>query len=164
MKKSIRVLVGPICSGKTTWCDGMIKIAEGRDIPTAYIKISSIVKRLSSAESRSELQNTANLEKQISEELISEIGNTLQTADMIFIDGIRQLDILLKVMTHFTAERQISVEATWLEVDRDERRRRFYKRKQPRDLDMGFDEADSRDRDLGLDKIEHFLKLTNIHS
>lgn len=162
MNKRIKVIAGPICSGKTTWCDHVMKTLEQQGIPSKYIKVSSVVKRLSTASTRQALQKTGDLHDQISQELNKEIEKSFEENDVMLVDGIRQLDILLQLLEYFTS-RDTVVELTWLEVDKHERLRRFNARKQPRDLDIGFEEANQNDNDLGLGNLERFLKLTYIH-
>lgn len=163
--KKIKLVLGPICSGKTTWCDTQINIDERRDIPSKYVKVSDVVKSLSSATTRSELQQTGELDSQISSKLINLLDrDLLHTYDIVYVDGVRQISIMMDIINHFAISEgeDVPVDLVWLEVESDERRRRFITRKQPRDLDVTFDEANANDYMLGLDKIKQFINNVSI--
>lgn len=153
--KGVILVCGPICSGKSTWCDRNIRSNED-----SYIKVSDIVKVLSNASNRFELQDTKVLDKEIGEHLVRTIDRCLEETDVVFIDGIRQLSILEAVKAKFPF-----AELVWLEVSYEGRETRYNVRNQPRDRGQSFEEANQRDLELGLNEIRKYyyenLKNTN---
>lgn len=142
MKKPI-VVCGPICSGKTTWCTNTM-----RPEIDAYLKISTIVSKVSGAVSRQDLQDTQELKSQIIQELLEFLKLTFQSTDTVYIDGIRQIEILEELYKHYP-----NLQLVWMNVPTSERKRRYESRADLRDSSMSFEEADRRDFALGLDKI-----------
>lgn len=144
--KQVILVCGPICSGKTTWCDENIN--KDKD---SYIKVSDIVKLLSNATSRTELQDTVNLDKQIANHLIRTIRNCLYETDKVFVDGIRQISIVEKVVEQYPQS-----ELVWLEVPYLERERRFNSRAHTRDSGVSFEQVNAKDYELGLLEVENY--------
>ena len=149
-------LFGEICSGKSTYDTGQ---------QSAKVTVSNVVRKLIQSEDREVLQNTAHLDKVIADELIESIFNIYHHCegplDTIVIDGIRQYSILAQ-MEQFLAHAlpTTPIEYKWLEVDRDERKRRFEARKDPKDT-LTFEEAEKRDNALGLSDLFRILKEQN---
>jgi len=149
-------LFGEICSGKSTLDLGQ---------QTIKITVSNVVKRLMQSEDREVLQNSKHLDKVIADEIIEEINNMQNFLDIlpqyIIVDGIRQHSILAQIEQWITGTSQnIPVEYMWLEVDREERKRRFEARKDPKDT-LTFEEAEKRDNELGLSDLFRILKEQN---
>lgn len=146
----IVLLFGEICSGKSTYDFGE---------QSMRITVSNIVKRLMQSEDREVLQKTKHLDSIIADEIIEEIGNIFGYVDplphTIIIDGIRQYSIVEQVQQHLPDNAQ--VEYKWLQVDREERKRRFEARKDPKDT-LTFEEAEKRDNELGLSELFSILK------
>ena len=146
-------LFGEICSGKSTLDLGQ---------QTIKITVSNVVKRLMQSEDREVLQNSKHLDKVIADEIIEEIDNMQNFLDIlpqyVVVDGIRQHSILAQIEQWIaTTNPNIQVEYMWLEVDRDERKRRFEARKDPKDT-LTFEEAEKRDNTLGLSELFSILK------
>lgn len=141
----IVLVFGKICSGKSTYADALCYITKAK-----RITVSDIVKRVSGKASRSELQNTADMDQQIAIELIAEINKY----DKVVIDGIRQYSIVLEVTAEFGLD---SVDLVWLEVPDQIRKYRFHDRAISKD-DISFEEADERDEKLGLLELQDKLK------
>lgn len=160
MDKRITMLFGPICSGKTTWSNIRLQACHEKYIDVSYIKVSDIVKNLSKAQTRSELQDTGDLEQQIASALIEEITIQFTDVEEVIVDGVRQLGILKSIIDEFALQSYIDL--VWLEESKEELKRRFDERSQPRDLDLTFEEAYERDMELGLDKLKTFLTNINI--
>jgi hypothetical protein len=149
-------LFGEICSGKSTLDLGQ---------QTIKITVSNVVKRLMQSEDREVLQNSKHLDKVIADEIIEEINNMQNFLDIlpqyIIVDGIRQHSILAQIEQWIaTTNPNIPVEYMWLEVDREERKRRFEARKDPKDT-LTFQEAEKRDNELGLSDLFRILKEQN---
>ena len=137
-------LFGEICSGKSTYK------------PSGWstrITVSDIVKRLMQSGDREILQNTKHLDTVIAEELAIEIWhystfafeNEQSTPDYIVIDGIRQLSIVTQLESLLQRSYpDWTIEYKWLDVDREERKRRFEARKDPKDT-MTFEQAEERE-------------------
>ena len=162
MKKDIILVLGPICSGKTTYCQSFCYAAPD----TKYIKVSDIVRQLSKKAVRSEMQQTSHLDAEISAALIHAIDDALSSElyNSIIIDGIRQLSIVRMLIAYFGMER---ITMHWLEVPYDIRKARYNSLSRQRD-DLSFEEATDRDSKLGLEELEnvlstlfHIIKLDN---
>ena len=102
--KRVTLLFGKICSGKSTYAKAAVKATGG-----AHITVSDIVKRVSGKSTRSELQNTAHMDKLIAEELVNEIAKH----DYVFVDGIRQKSIAHQVCKRFGVDNVMMI---WLNV------------------------------------------------
>ncbi len=139
---NIILLSGKLCSGKGTYCKNNLS---GYD----HVSVSDIVKRLSGFNKRSDLHTTKDLDTQIADELISICAHNPN----VVIDGIRQLSIVTKLVDTFGD----AVDLQWLEVPQEELERRFNSRQDKKD-DQDFNTAIQRDRDLGLDDVEHHFK------
>jgi dephospho-CoA kinase len=139
------LLFGKICSGKSTYADALCYVTKAK-----RITVSDIVKRVSGKVSRSELQGTAHMDREIALELIAEI----KKYDKVVIDGIRQLSIVVELAAEFGQE---ELSLIWLEVPDDIRKYRFYDRSISKD-DITFEEADARDEKLGLKLLAESLK------
>lgn len=151
MKKIIAVC-GPVCCGKTTWCSNHIHRSKG-----SYVKVSNIVKMLSKAQTRTELQNTKHLDMQIAEELHKLVDSLLKVSDIVYIDGIRQLSIFKHLKEQYT-----DIELVWLEIPYEEREQRYNSRADSRDSDINFIQADLQDFNLGLGEIKDYFYSTQI--
>ena len=157
--RSINLICGPICSGKTTYCKERMK-----GPIDSCIKVSNVVRRLSKAESRKDLQNTSNLDEQIAEELIHIIECGMLYHNNFYIDGIRQLSIIERLVENFKDNKHLRIEITWLEVPYKVREERYLQRIRTEDDNVSFEEANKRDNELGLSSIykQYFNnKLTN---
>jgi predicted kinase len=141
----IVLLFGKICSGKSTYADALCYVTKAK-----RITVSDIVKRVSGKVSRSELQGTAHMDKEIALELIAEI----KKYDKVVIDGIRQLSIVVELAAEFGRE---ELGLVWLEVSDEIRKYRFRDRSVAKD-DITFEEADIRDEKLGLKELAESLK------
>jgi len=139
------LLFGKICSGKSTYADALCYVTKAK-----RITVSDIVKRVSGKVSRSELQGTAHMDKEIALELIAEI----KKYDKVVIDGIRQYSIVVELVAEFGMD---SLDLIWLDVPDDIRKYRFYDRSISKD-DITFEEADARDEKLGLKELAESLK------
>lgn len=155
MKKIIAVC-GPVCCGKTTWC-----LERREDSTDAYIKVSNIVKAISKAQTREELQNTKHLDMQIAKELLKQVDSLLELYDVVYIDGIRQLSIYLYLKRHRPTT---DVQLVWLDVSYEERERRYNSRGELRDSGISFEQANKQDFELGLTDIKNTFNSTLDHS
>jgi hypothetical protein len=146
-------LFGEICSGKSTYDFGE---------QSMRITVSNIVKKLMQSEDREVLQKSKHLDNVIADEIIEEVDNIFgyvySSPQTIIIDGIRQYSIVEQVQQWLPDN--VEVEYKWLEVDREERKRRFEARKDPKDTST-FEEAEKRDNELGLSDLFRILKEQN---
>ena len=141
----IVLLFGKICSGKSTYADALCYVTKAK-----RITVSDIVKRVSGKVSRSELQQTQDLDTEIASELITEI----QKHEKVVIDGIRQDTIVWYIVNHFGMS---AIDMVWLEVPDETRKHRFYDRVVAKD-DISFEEADKKDEELGLGRVAEVFK------
>ena len=141
----IVLLFGKICSGKSTYADALCYVTKAK-----RITVSDIVKRVSGKISRSELQNTAHMDKEIALELIQVISSY----DKVVVDGIRQYTIVLELAAEYGID---NLDLIWLEVPDDIRKYRFHDRAVSKD-DITFEDADARDEKLGLKDLQDKLK------
>ncbi len=153
-------LFGEICSGKSTYQP------EGKSV---RITVSNIVKKLMNSEDREVLQKTKHMDTMIANEIANDLWHydtfifesKDTTPDYLIIDGIRQATILTVLEAYIQRSHpNWSVEYKWLEVDREERKRRFDARKDHKDT-LSFDEAEKRDNELGLSNLFRILKEQN---
>jgi hypothetical protein len=153
-------LFGEICSGKSTY-----------EFPTNTVKltVSNIVKRLMQSDDREILQNSKHLDTKIADMIAEDIWHyqnfvfedSHTTPDYFVIDGIRQYTILEQLEQWFSKTYpDLQLQYKWLEVDREERKRRFEARKDPKDT-LTFEEAEKRDNALGLSQLFSILKEQN---
>lgn len=153
-------LFGEICSGKSTYKP------EGWSI---RLTVSDIVRRLMQSDDREVLQNSKHLDTVIAETIANELWNydtfvfenKQTTPDYIIIEGVRQLSIVTQLESYIQRSHPYwTIEYKWLDVDREERKRRFEARKDPKDT-LTFDEAEKRDNELGLSNLFRILKEQN---
>ena len=153
-------LFGEICSGKSTYTP------EGNSV---RITVSNVVKKLMQSEDREVLQKSRHMDTMIANEIANDLWNydafvfesKDTTPDYLIIDGIRQGTILTVLESYIERSHpRWGIEYKWLEVDREERRRRFDARKDPKDT-LSFDEAEKRDNELGLSQLFSILKEQN---
>lgn len=147
MKKRIILVFGYICSGKTTYCEEYSQ-KEGYH----HLKVSDFVRKRLSTTSRQELTSSRSkaLAKDIAIDIVDELGNHTN----VVVDGIRQWAIVEFIFKNFQLG---EVELRWLEVPKEELRRRFESRQAIKD-DLDFDTAYDRDNKLGLKKIRKQIK------
>lgn len=139
------LLLGYICSGKTT-------LAHSKYKHHHYVKVSDIVKRLSGAQNRQQLQSTSALDKHIAEELYKEI----QAHSLVVIDGIRQPSIIDFLLRKLHGKKEVDL--VWVDTPLEECKRRFEVRQRQVDSDDTFEDAVQRDDALGLQFIPLLYK------
>lgn len=152
-------LFGEICSGKSTFKP------EGTSM---RIEVSNIVRTVSKATTREQLQDTAHLDLKIADALMEELWNyntyvfdEENTPQYLIVDGIRQYSILEKVEKYVSNQLpNFSIEYKWLEVPKEERKRRFESRKDKKDT-ISFEQAEKKDNLLGLSELFSILKEQN---
>ena len=153
-------LFGEICSGKSTYDPG----AEF----TRYT-VSSAVRKIMQTNDRKLLQDSKHLDIYIANTICDDFWHYQhfvfvdeQTTPQYFvIDGIRQYSILEHIESYLQHNYpSLTLEYKWLQVDREERRRRFESRKDPKDT-LSFDEAEKKDNELGLSELFSILKEQN---
>lgn len=153
-------LFGEICSGKSTYDPG-----------TTYHRytVSSVVKAIMQTQDRALLQDSKHLTEHIANTICEDISHyhnfvfvDEQTTPQYFvIDGIRQHEILNTIEQFLQRNYpSINLEYKWLEVDREERKRRFEARNDIKDT-LSFEEAEKRDNELGLSTLFSILKKQN---
>jgi len=155
----ILFLFGEICSGKSTFKpDGSFM----------KIEVSKVVGEVAKATTRQQLQDTAHLDSLIADKLIQQIKihnnysfKKNNTPQYLVVDGIRQYSILQKVEQFINNQLpNFSIDYKWLEVSKQERKRRFEARKDTKDV-LSFEEAEERDNKLGLPELYRILKKQN---
>jgi hypothetical protein len=153
-------LFGEICSGKSTY------EPEGK---STRLTVSNVVKKLMQSEDREVLQKTRHMDTMIANEIANDLWHydtfvfesKDTTPDYLIIDGIRQGTILTVLESYIERSHPYwGIEYKWLDVDREERKRRFDARKDPKDT-ISFDEAEKRDNELGLSNLFRMLKEQN---
>lgn len=143
-QKFIVLVCGQLCSGKGHFCQ--------TKYPDFYrIEISSVVKSLSKATDRLELSKTAYLDIKIIDRLIEIINHH----DKVIVDGIRQPSILHALERHYGDQIK---DVIWLDVPEDVRRSRYEQRASDKDKRQTFDQAIEGDKNLGIDKVEEYIR------
>lgn len=147
--KPIVIVMGKMCSGKGTYCAPYTKNGYH------HIGASSIVKKLTGLSDRKDLQDTKHLEIEIGDEIIRQVGKH----DRVIIDGIRQVEIVDRLVDEIGDE---NIEMVWLDVPDNVRQARYETRGDARDTET-FDDAAARDVKLGVDAVESkYRKRSNI--
>lgn len=137
----IILLFGRICSGKSSY------------MPNTYrITVSDLVRGIMATTNRSVLQNTMHLHERIAESIIKSIEAVSDREKVIIVDGIRQVEIVEKVLEQYPYANMV-----WLEVPVEERKRRYEARKDARDVEP-FDIADNKKIELEGQKIFSIFK------
>ena len=153
-------LFGEICSGKSTYDPGA---------PFTRYTVSSAVRKIMQTDDRKLLQDSKHLDIHIANTICDDfwhyqhfVFDTEQTTPQYFvIDGIRQYSILEHIESYLKYNYpSLTLEYKWLEVDREERKRRFEARKDPKDT-LSFEKAEKRDNELGLSELFSILKEQN---
>jgi len=116
-----------------------------------HVGVSSIVKKLSGFDKRSDLSTTANLDSAIVQMLIKTID---ESDDKVVVDGIRQPSILYMLKNHYGSRIK---DIIWLDVPENARRERFAKREASKD-DQSFEKAMKGDSALGIDDVETYIR------
>lgn len=142
--RPIILVFGKLCSGKGTYCKRFTRSGY------KHVSTSDVVKDLSGAQTRGELQKTADKGPAIAAELVEIIGKNSK----IIVDGIRQPNIVDAIVSRFGRD---NIEMVWLDVPDDVRKERFAQRGAAKD-DQSFDAADLGDKNLGMDRIEKKYK------
>jgi hypothetical protein len=142
LKHKIKLVFGRICSGKGNYT----KDAECK------IVVSNIVRALVSSENREALQNSMHLDNRIAEALLQNIEICLEHYDEVVIDGIRQVSIADRILSMYP-----DAELIWLEVPAEERKRRYEKRKDVKDVEP-FEVADNKPIELECQRIFNTFK------
>jgi dephospho-CoA kinase len=127
--RPIILVFGKLCSGKGTYCKRFTRSGY------KHVSTSDVVKDLSGAQTRGELQKTADKGPAIAAELVEIIGKNSK----IIVDGIRQPNIVDAIVSRFGRD---NIEMVWLDVPDDQ----------------SFDAADLGDKNLGMDRIEKKYK------
>ena len=135
------LLFGRICSGKSSY------------MPNTYrVTVSNLVRGIIATADRNALQNTMHLHEQIAEAIIKVIDSVSDREKVIIVDGIRQVQIVEKVLEHHPYANMI-----WLEVPTEERKRRYEARKDAKDVEP-FDIADNKKIELEGQEIYSIFK------
>jgi hypothetical protein len=132
LKPKVTLVFGRICSGKGSYKKDSHRVV-----------VSDIVRSIINTANRDALQNTMHLDNRIAETIIE----AAKAHDNIIIDGIRQVTIVDRVLTTFP-----DAEMIWLEVPVEERKRRYEKRKDTKDVES-FEVADNKPIELECQKI-----------
>lgn len=141
--RDIVLVSGRLCSGKGHFCTV--------NYPNHYhLPVSTVVKTLANTQVRSELNKTADLDKQIVQELVRQINDHPK----IVIDGIRQISIIKALQQQFGDDIK---DIIWLDVPDSVRRERFFARSSTKD-DVSFDQASLGDEALGINDVENHAR------
>lgn len=139
--KTINIILGKLCSGKTTFADN--------NYYNYYnIDISQIVKSIKN-------NNYRIHDETLDQQIIQQLQIILQLQNNINIIGIRQLSILLSII------KQYQCNIILLYVPDDIRKQRYIKRKSSKDK-LSFEAYDELDDKLGYNQLINYLKINNI--
>lgn len=145
-------VAGPIASGKSTKAH---KLALAKN--AYFVEISDIVKEILNAKERTQLQDHPELDKAIIEKikLLSE-----QHSNKMVVSGVRQASILKAFLPTDTKDLTSLPLYLWVEVDEEERFRRYMNRKDSKDIlsREAFQKAQEADNRLGLQEVKSFCQ------
>ncbi len=143
LKHKITLIFGRICAGKAYHIGDRNKIV-----------VSDIVKEIVKASDRSALQNSMQFDIEIADKLIHEIvlDYGVRHNQEVFVDGIRQVSILERVLQVFP-----EAELVWIEAPVEVRKARYESRKDIKDT-ISFEEADNKPIELECQEIYNIFK------
>ena len=146
LRSKVVLVFGRICSGKGGY---------GKDpMENARVIVSDLVKTFVKSADRSALQNTLEFDQAIADMILKRI-KMLEEMNLwhnIIVDGIRQISIVERVLQQYP-----NAELVWIEAPTEERKRRYYNRKDIKDVE-DFDIADNKPIELECQKIFDILK------
>ena len=143
LKHKLTLIFGRICAGKA-YCIG----------DRHKITVSNIVKQVVNGSDRGALQNSMQFDTQIADILIDTIliDFGVKKHTEVFVDGIRQVSILERVLDVFP-----EAELVWIEAPTEVRKERYESRKDARDS-VPFEEADNKPIELECQEIYNTFK------
>lgn len=146
LNSKIVLVFGRICSGKGSYLNDPNE--------NARIIVSDLVRSIVKSSDRNVLQDTLHFDQTIADLIIKRLGilEGMNIWSNIIVDGIRQVSIVGKLLESYP-----NAELVWLEVPTDERRRRYYNRKDEKDVE-DFDIADNKPIELECQKIFDIFK------
>jgi len=142
---NITFVSSKLCSGKSTLAKGYVETIKPFYDSVEYIEISDIVRKAMKSDNREELQKGEHLDNLI----IDCIAAAALCNDHVVVSGARQLSIVYKFprATHI-----------WMHVPDDVRYERYQNSEKDLDLSVeGFNKANQRDIDLGIDKVRQYI-------
>lgn len=125
-----------ICGGKSVFSK---KLAE--DLRFDFLEVSDLVKKFLNTQNREKLQGHPELDKRI----ISHIGNL---SDNTVVCGVRQTSILKAFPDS---------DLIWLEVSKSIRKDRFKQRRDFKDKNVSFEDAEEKDVLLGIEDVKNYI-------
>lgn len=146
LNSKIVLVFGRICSGKGSYLNDPNE--------NARIIVSDLVRSIVKSSDRNVLQDTLHFDQTIADLIIKRLGilESMNIWSSIIVDGIRQVSIVGRLLESYP-----NAELVWLEVPTDERRRRYYNRKDEKDIE-DFDIADNKPIELECQKIFDIFK------
>ena len=143
LKHRIVLIFGRICAGKGHYVGDRNRIV-----------VSDIVKQIVKASDRNALQNSMQFDIEIADKLIHEIllDYGVRHNTEVFVDGIRQVSIIQRVLQVFP-----EAELIWIEAPVEVRKARYESRKDIKDI-APFDEADNKPIELECQEIYTIFK------
>jgi predicted kinase len=155
MSFHIIVIVGEVCSGKTTYANRYPESIEKLDVGDIVREITQRTERVHNKELDSEISNV--LMNRIMEANAKEYNG-------IAIIGIRQLSIYNAIYAYCVNHVSQALHTVILEVPCEVAKARYAKRAAEKDLKLPFEMAIERDLHIGLGSLLAFLKdKTNTH-
>lgn len=123
------------------------------------LSVSSIVRKITKKEKRTDLASTGHLHKKISSALNKEIAKIQSDGHRVVVDGIRQVEIFKMIESRFGG-----VEFVWLNVPKEVREDRIKRREAKRDKGILFADLEKLDEELGLPALKEYMmnKIVNI--
>lgn len=144
LKRTIYVVCGRVCSGKGHYYDNMF------DPSFKHIMVSDIVREITQVTDRTKLADTAHLDF----EIVKKLTKKIEVESKVFIDGVRQPQIIEWLEDIFDDDIFIYV---WIEVPTDVRKKRFEKREDLKDKGIKFEHAEKLDTQLGLHRTKDLI-------
>ena len=142
---NITFVSSKLCSGKSTLAKGYVETIKPFYDSVEYIEISDIVRKAMKSDNREELQKGEHLDNLI----MDCIAAAAACHDHVVVSGARQLSIVYRFprATHI-----------WMHVPDDVRYERYQNSEKDLDLSVeGFNKANQRDIDLGIDKVRQYI-------
>lgn len=149
----IKIVVGEICSGKSSYIQKLRLKACNENVSFTKIDIGDIVREITATENRV-------FDQDLDTHIISKVNDIIDQeinlkTGLLVIGGIRQKSILDAITSMCDVEK---ISITELQASNDTRKARYERRDAEKDLLISFEDADKKDKQLGLTDLITYIR------
>ena len=149
------IVIGEICSGKTTYANFIQQDSESVEVPVRTLDVGSIVREITATEERV-------FDETLDVAIINRLFREIQKADRedynLTIVGVRQTTIY-EAITTVCKDKHLDVVTVLLDVPTEIRKQRYIERNAFKDVYLDFAIADQKDKELGLKQLLELLEF-----